>query len=142
MSKNDFDAKRRFVEGRAKGVSFVKIAEELGVSKQTLINWSKDLQSEIANHRAIELEHLHTQYFMTRTARIEMLGSLLQKARDEILTRNLADVSTDKLIAVTVTLAKSLDCDRQELILQSRENVSCASLMDSLFEEKVTQWNA
>ena len=50
-----------------------------------------------------------------------MLGSLLQKAKDEIWTRNLAEVSTEKLIAITVTLAKFLESDQQELILQSRE---------------------
>jgi hypothetical protein len=75
------------------------------VSKQTLINWSKELQAEIANNRAIELEQLQQQYFMTKATRISMLGDLLAKSRDEVLTRSMTDVPTDKLIALIVTQA-------------------------------------
>jgi transcriptional regulator len=43
------ESKQRFIELRAKGWSFDKIAKELDKAKQTLINWSKELQDEIAN---------------------------------------------------------------------------------------------
>ena len=36
--------KERFIELRAKGWSFDKIAKETGKAKQTLIDWSKELQ--------------------------------------------------------------------------------------------------
>ncbi len=48
----------RFIELRAKGLSFDKIAKDLGKAKQTLIDWSKDYQEEIANLKALELETL------------------------------------------------------------------------------------
>ncbi len=38
--------KERFVELRAKGHSYSSIAKELKKSKQTIINWSKELQFE------------------------------------------------------------------------------------------------
>ena len=47
--------KERFIELRAKGWSFDKIAKEIGKAKQTLIDWSKELQDEIANRKALEL---------------------------------------------------------------------------------------
>ena len=50
--------KQEFIELRAKGWSFDKIAKKLGKAKQTLIDWSKELQDEIANRKAIELEAL------------------------------------------------------------------------------------
>ena len=50
------ELKERFIELRAKGWSFDRIAKELGKAKQTLIDWSKDLQDEIANCKALELE--------------------------------------------------------------------------------------
>ena len=53
------DTKERFIEMRAKGYSFDKIALELGKAKQTLIDWSKELQDEIANRKALELEALY-----------------------------------------------------------------------------------
>ena len=53
------ETKERFIELRAKGWSFDKIAKELGKAKQTLIDWSKELQDEIANRKALELEALY-----------------------------------------------------------------------------------
>ena len=45
------EIKEQFIDLRAKGYSFDKIAKELGKAKQTLIDWSKDLQEEIAEER-------------------------------------------------------------------------------------------
>ena len=49
------ETKHNFIKLRAKGNSFDKIAKELGVAKQTLIDWSKEFEEEIANLKAIEL---------------------------------------------------------------------------------------
>ena len=51
--------KENFIDLRSKGWSFDKIAKELGKAKQTLIDWSKELQDEIANSKALELEALY-----------------------------------------------------------------------------------
>ena len=40
------ETKRRFIELRAKGYSFDKIAKELGKAKQTLLDWSRELDQE------------------------------------------------------------------------------------------------
>ena len=53
------ELKERFIELRAKGWSFDKIAKETGKAKQTLIDWSKELQDEIGNRKALELEALY-----------------------------------------------------------------------------------
>jgi len=42
MKENKHELKQRFIEMRAKDISYDKISKELGVSKQTLINWSKE----------------------------------------------------------------------------------------------------
>jgi orotate phosphoribosyltransferase-like protein len=54
----DVSVKGRFVELRARGWSFDRVAKELKVSKQALINWSRELALEIRNRRAIEHEAL------------------------------------------------------------------------------------
>jgi len=41
--------KERFLALRAQGLSFEKIARQLKVSKQTLINWSREFRYEISN---------------------------------------------------------------------------------------------
>ena len=47
MKENKHVLKQRFIEMRAKDISYDKISKELGVSKQTLINWSKNFNIEI-----------------------------------------------------------------------------------------------
>ena len=39
---------QQFIELRARGISFAKIAQQLGVAKSTLVNWSREHQHLIA----------------------------------------------------------------------------------------------
>ena len=48
---NDIEKQQRFVCLRAEGWSFVRIAEELQVSKTTCVNWSRKFQFDIQNQR-------------------------------------------------------------------------------------------
>ena len=52
------EQKSRFIHLRAKGYSYTKIAKELKVSTSTLTNWNQELQEEIAQAKAMELEAL------------------------------------------------------------------------------------
>jgi DNA-binding XRE family transcriptional regulator len=90
--------KEKFIELRAKGWSFDKIAKEIGKAKQTLIDWSKELEDEIANLKALELEALYEKHYLLKESRIETFGVLLKKLKDEVLSRDLSDIPTDKLL--------------------------------------------
>lgn len=92
------DTKQRFIELRAKGWSFDKIAKELGKAKQTLIDWSKELQDEIANRKALELEAIYESYYLLKENRLQTFGAMLTKIKEEIESRDLSDVPTDKLL--------------------------------------------
>ena len=92
------ETKEKFIELRAKGWSFDKIAKELGKAKQTLIDWSKELQNEIANLRAIELEALYESYYLLKENRLQTLGVMLTKIKKEVEQRDLSEVPTDKLL--------------------------------------------
>jgi hypothetical protein len=54
--KHSPELKTKFLELRAQGVSYGRIAEELGVSKPTLIQWGKAMAEEIADLQAAERE--------------------------------------------------------------------------------------
>ena len=58
------EQKSRFIHLRAKGNSFDKIAKELKVSKSTLSNWSQELEEQIAQTKAMELEALQEEFFL------------------------------------------------------------------------------
>ncbi len=92
------ETKEKFIELRAKGWSFEKIAKQLGKAKQTLIDWSKELDDEIANLKALELEALYEKHYLLKENRIETFGELLRKLKDEVMSRDLSDVPTDKLL--------------------------------------------
>ena len=90
--------KERFIELRAMGWSFDKIAKETGKAKQTLIDWSKELQDEIANLKAMELEALYKSYYLLKENRLQTFGEVLSKIKTEVERRDLSDVPTDKLL--------------------------------------------
>lgn len=90
--------KSRFIHLRAKGNSLAKIASELRVSKGTLSNWSHELQEQIAQAKAVELEALQEQYFLLKEGRIRLLGEQLKAIQTEIGKRDLSKVKTDKLL--------------------------------------------
>lgn len=92
------ETKQRFIELRARGWSFDKIAKELGKAKQTLIDWSKELEEEIANYKALELEALYEAYYLHKENRLRTFGAMLTKIKEEVDSRDLSDVPTDKLL--------------------------------------------
>lgn len=134
----DLETKERFIELRAKGLSFDKIAQELKVSKQTLINWSKELSLEISNLRAVELETLQEKYYALKEKRIELFGEKLKVIKEELDKRDLKDVPTDKLFDLLMKYATSLKQEEVETIFKGIE--SGFGLDDVL--EKVVSWKA
>lgn len=118
MSKT-LDDKNKFVELRAKGYSFSKIADETGVSKPTLIQWSQDgaVSREIHNLRTLHIDELQEKYAMTKRHRITVFGEVLNKAKTELENRDLSDLPTDKLITLVMKLSDTLRQDETELVL-------------------------
>ena len=107
------EVKQRFIELRAQGMSFDKIAQELGKAKQTLIDWSKELQEEIANYKALELEALYESYYLLKETRLKQFGGIVNKLTEELQKRNLSDVPTDKLLDLYL---KYSDKAKEEII--------------------------
>lgn len=136
----DVTVKEKFVELRARGWSFDRIAKELQVSKQTLMNWSREFSLEIRNRRAIEHEALLEQYELTREGRIEFLGNLVKKLREELASRSLATVSTERLVDLSLKVGEEWQGVIPELTLGIEED-PFDSLNKSLMKA-VTHWSA
>jgi transcriptional regulator with XRE-family HTH domain len=108
------EVKSQFIELRAKGWSYLKIARKLKVSKNTLAGWGAQLEGDIASLRAVEMEALHEKYFMTKEARIQLLGEQLKEVKAELKRRGLDDVSTDKLLEMEFKLYQALQAEYVE----------------------------
>jgi DNA-binding XRE family transcriptional regulator len=113
------DTRFRFIELRAQGLSFDRIAKELGASKQTLIDWSKELQEEIANRKALELERLYEAAGLAKESRIRALGGMLNKIEQELASRDLAEVPTEKLLQAWLQFSKQLEEERIDPLFRS-----------------------
>jgi transposase-like protein len=102
------EQKSRFIHLRAKGNSYTRIAKELGVSKGTLVNWSNELETEIAHIRSIELEALQEEFFLLKEGRIRLLGEQLKAIQTEMGKRDLSKVKTDKLMELQLRYFEEL----------------------------------
>lgn len=129
--------KERFIELRAKGYSFDKIATELGKAKQTLIDWGKELENEIANLKALELEALYEKHYLLKENRIETFGTLLKKLKDEVMNRDLSDVPTDKLLDLLLKYENQLKDEVVEPIYKTSTEIKEDELDNELLRELI-----
>lgn len=130
--------KERFIELRAQGWSFDKIAKELGKAKQTLIDWSKELQEEIANLKALELEALYEKYYLLKETRLQTFGEMLSKIKKEIEDRELSDVSTEKLLELYLKYNTQVGDEIVEPVFKSSEEIAEDRLDRELLDELTT----
>lgn len=101
--------KQRFIELRSQGQSYVAIATELGVSRQTLQSWARDFQAEIHNLKAIRVDALRVKYRMLQEHQIEAFGKQLEKLLEEIAKRAFDEVPTHKLMELFLKYSGALN---------------------------------
>ncbi|HWV98978.1 MAG TPA: hypothetical protein VNZ64_04720 [Candidatus Acidoferrum sp.] len=122
----------RFIELRAKGWPFSRIATELNVHKNTLLTWSRKHQHRIQNLRALEIETLSEQFKISRQTCLEALAEDVRRIREELSRRDLKDIPTARL--VTLAAALRVEASRLTGPLQLSE-----SIPDSAPEEALPQ---
>ena len=118
------EVKEKFIELRAKGYSFDKIAKELGKAKQTLIDWSKELQEEIGNRKALELETLYEKYYLLKEVRLQTFGEMITKIKTEVERRDLSDVPTDKLLELLLKYNGQINEEIVEPTFKSSQEIA------------------
>ena len=126
----------RFIQLRAEGWTYDRIATELKVSKPTLIQWSRQHQFSIQNLRAVETEALADQCFASRQQRWEKLGRDLHRVEDELAKRDLADIPTARLLGVAARLRAEVGRETGGL----RFSVAARHLPNAEYFEEVLDW--
>ena len=129
------EIKERFIELRAKGWSFDKIAKETGKAKQTLIDWSKELQDEIANRKALELEALYETYYLLKEAKIKKYGAILSKITNELESREFNNVPTGRLLELYLLYFERLSQEVIEPTFKSSQEIKEERQDRELLEE-------
>ena len=132
------ELKERFIELRGAGRSFASIAEELQISKTTLISWSKGLALEIQNARGLRLDELYQRYAVGIERRIEAFGKRLDAILTELDKRDLAEIETDKLLTLALKYGESLRTEYEPLTLAEKTKGPDFSFLD----ENIDTWKA
>ena len=132
----DTQTKNRFIELRSQGISYEKIATELKVSKQTLINWSKELQLEILNLRAIQLEALQEKYFLTKEKKIEFIGNIMNTLKAEADKRDLTKLSDRELLELILKFSEKLDKEIVPVTFRAEEQRSMLDFDTTVTDRK------
>lgn len=105
--------RERFVELRAAGLSYAKIAEALDVSKPTLISWAKEMQVELANAKAMRADETLQRYAEARDRRMVALAQTLDRVLDALAARDLGDVRTADLLKLALAYGDALQAEAE-----------------------------
>jgi len=92
-----------------------KIAQDLGVTKQTLITWQSELNDQIKEQTFYELQTITEAYAVTRKQRFDANAKLLGAVMAEMTRRadadQLAEIPTDKLVNLALVLERRISQD-------------------------------
>ena len=105
------DSKQHFLDLRARGYSIRHIARELERSPATVLKWENDFNEEISKLKAVQLEALYEQYNITKQHRLKGLANQLKAIQDELSTRDISDVPTDKLFDLNLKYLERIKKD-------------------------------
>jgi len=128
----DIKVKERFIELRAGGQSFDKIAQELKTSKPTLMKWAKEFENEISELMFIEFESLFERFKMLRIERVRCYGEQLELIREALKEKDLKDVPVSKLLDMALVLEDRIQGEMRDV---SHASVETKASFDGLITE-------
>ncbi len=103
--------KQKFVTMRIEGQSFEAISKSLSINKSHLVEWNKETETRTAINEglAIQLNDTVRTLEMGKQARLKAMLKTYKKVIEEIEKRDLSDVSTEKLIQLSVLLNQKIN---------------------------------
>ncbi len=118
----DNKTKEKFIELRASGLSYSKIAVQLGLNRSTIQRWSKDFACEIDNLKMIELESLQEQFYMSKRKRLEVLGAVIVPLVEELKSRqeDYEDYNFEHLTELIFKYMKMAKKETTQIIFQRK----------------------
>ena len=104
------EEKEKFILLRGQGLSFDKISQDLGISKNTLLKWEADNRLAVREAKSLEVQSLIDKHNLMRLSRLEVFASSLRSALEELSNRkeSLSNMPTDKLLSYALLLERRL----------------------------------
>jgi|SRR5439155_15175848 len=117
------DAIEKFIELRAQGWSLNHIASDLHVAKRTLVEWSRENAAQIQSLRALEQEIAQEKFVASREEDLARLLRLQKDMEDDLASRTLRLVDTEKLFRMATEVREQI----KQMRLDSEQQCSIAS---------------
>jgi transcriptional regulator with XRE-family HTH domain len=133
----DHETVQKFIELRAQGWSFVRIAAELGVAKSTLTEWSRKFRFEIHNRRALVLDDLQDRILGTVQSRVAGLAEKLGKVENELRQRDLKELTTSQLYSLGASLRRQIERETGPIRMVTPTN----AIPKDEYVDEVQEWN-
>lgn len=118
-----------FIELRAQGLSYEKIAEQLEISKTTALKLGHDFEEEVKRLQFMHLEAMAEQYKLVKTARIAGIAKLLEQVDTALQSADFGKMAPEKLVLLKLKLQDRL---LQELVIRCNVYTSMCAPTDSL----------
>lgn len=126
------EKRAEFIELRAKGLSYSKIAEQLNISKSTCTNWARELEAEVKKLQEDRLTDLYNLYAMDKESRIKRMGAALQKIDTALEQKNLAELPADVLLKLKLKYEQELKTEYAEPTGQSFTQLTVEEIIEAL----------
>jgi len=134
----DQETIQQFIQLRAQGISFARIATKLGVAKSTLILWSREHQHLIQNLRTIEWEDFVDQTLTSKKERLQALSEQLRRLETEFASRDIASIPTPQIQTMAERLRRRLDRECGD----TRFSAGVELARDDETRQAIQDWNA
>lgn len=105
------DKRNQFIELRALGLSYAKIAEQLGVTSRTLVEWGKQYAVDIEVLRIAEREAIGERLAGNREEWIKRKYAHFERLDADFARREFKYCSTESVFRMLVNQRESLEND-------------------------------
>lgn len=102
------EKRAEFIELRAKGLSYNKVAEKLHISKSTCSKWAKEYEAEITERKEARIEELNSLYALDKASRLERLGKARQEIDTALEGKDLSELPADVLLKLKLKVEEQI----------------------------------
>ena len=117
------DEKNRFIELRARGLSFDKISAELNISKPTLIKWNKEMIKEIDNLKYIEMQSVFDQFKISTKEKLEIFLKKQKEVYSALEKQDIKKLSLKDLLKFKELLEMDIHRETSKIQYSNIESV-------------------
>lgn len=117
------DQHLRFIQLRACGWSYSKIAVELKVSKPTLIKWGRQHTLEINNQRLLEEEAIREKLGFDRLSRLRQFAMILDKVEKTLEAADFNQIPTAKALEIWLKCNEQISATSNPVVLEDEADL-------------------